>query len=83
MRARIGMVFQRFNLFPHLTALDNVAVGPIKVSAPAGGGCAPRRAGTAGEGRSGAQAPTSIRRCCPAASSNASPSPVRWRCSRR
>jgi ABC-type polar amino acid transport system ATPase subunit len=31
MRARIGMVFQRFNLFPHLTALDNVAIGPIKV----------------------------------------------------
>jgi polar amino acid transport system ATP-binding protein len=31
MRARIGMVFQRFNLFPHLTALENVAVGPIKV----------------------------------------------------
>ncbi len=31
MRARIGMVFQRFNPFPHLMALDNVAVGPIKV----------------------------------------------------
>jgi len=31
MRARIGMVFQRFYLFPHLTALQNVAVGPIKV----------------------------------------------------
>src|SRR5499427_5115089 len=31
MRARIGMVFQRFYLFPHLTALDNVAIGPIKV----------------------------------------------------
>jgi ABC-type polar amino acid transport system ATPase subunit len=31
MRARIGMVFQRFNLFPHLTAWENVAVGPIKV----------------------------------------------------
>jgi polar amino acid transport system ATP-binding protein len=31
MRARIGMVFQRFNLFPHLTALENVAIGPIKV----------------------------------------------------
>jgi polar amino acid transport system ATP-binding protein len=30
-RARIGMVFQRFYLFPHLTALDNVAIGPIKV----------------------------------------------------
>ena len=37
MRARIGMVFQRFYLFPHLTALDNVAIGPIKVLASAGG----------------------------------------------
>jgi len=27
-RRRIGMVFQRFNLFAHLTALDNVAIGP-------------------------------------------------------
>jgi len=26
-RARIGMVFQRFNLFPHLSAADNVALG--------------------------------------------------------
>ena len=30
-RAKIGMVFQRFNLFPHLTALENVAVGPYRV----------------------------------------------------
>lgn len=30
-RARIGMVFQRFNLFPHMTALENVMVGPRKV----------------------------------------------------
>jgi polar amino acid transport system ATP-binding protein len=27
-RARIGMVFQHFNLFQHMTALDNVALGP-------------------------------------------------------
>jgi len=27
MRAEIGMVFQRFNLFPHMTALDNVTAG--------------------------------------------------------
>ena len=30
-RATIGMVFQRFNLFQHLTVLDNVAIGQIKV----------------------------------------------------
>lgn len=28
-RSRIGFVFQHFNLFPHLTALENVAEGPI------------------------------------------------------
>jgi ABC-type polar amino acid transport system ATPase subunit len=28
LRARIGMVFQHFNLFPHLTALQNVMLGP-------------------------------------------------------
>lgn len=30
-RRRIGMVFQQFNLFPHMTALQNVAAAPIKV----------------------------------------------------
>jgi ABC-type polar amino acid transport system ATPase subunit len=30
-RARVGMVFQRFNLFAHLSARDNVAFGPRKV----------------------------------------------------
>jgi ABC-type polar amino acid transport system ATPase subunit len=31
LRSRIGMVFQRFNLFPHLSAVENVMVGPVKV----------------------------------------------------
>ncbi|HXZ82374.1 MAG TPA: amino acid ABC transporter ATP-binding protein [Acidimicrobiales bacterium] len=30
-RAKIGMVFQRFNLFPHMTALENVTLGPMRV----------------------------------------------------
>jgi polar amino acid transport system ATP-binding protein len=30
-RAQMGMVFQRFNLFPHLTALQNIAISPRRV----------------------------------------------------
>src|SRR6476659_8774803 len=30
-RQEIGMVFQRFNLFPHMTALENVVEAPIRV----------------------------------------------------
>ncbi len=30
-RAEIGMVFQRFNLFPHMTALENVMEGPVRL----------------------------------------------------
>ena len=30
-RAEIGMVFQHFNLFPHMTALDNVTCAPMRV----------------------------------------------------
>ncbi len=34
LRAKIGFVFQQFNLFPHLSVKDNIALSPIKV-----GGC--------------------------------------------
>jgi polar amino acid transport system ATP-binding protein len=30
-RRDVGMVFQNFNLFPHMTAIENVALGPIQV----------------------------------------------------
>ncbi len=30
-RAEVGMVFQRFNLFPHMTVLENIALAPTKV----------------------------------------------------
>jgi len=30
-RAEVGMVFQRFNLFPHMTVLENIVLAPVKV----------------------------------------------------
>jgi ABC-type polar amino acid transport system ATPase subunit len=31
LRAEIGMVFQRFELYPHMTALQNITLAPVKV----------------------------------------------------
>jgi len=31
LRRRVGIVFQQFNLFPHMTALENVSLGPRQV----------------------------------------------------
>ncbi|MBM7043726.1 amino acid ABC transporter ATP-binding protein [Rhizobium lusitanum] len=31
LRSRIGFVFQNFNLFPHLSVIDNIAMSPIRV----------------------------------------------------
>ncbi|PRO67211.1 amino acid ABC transporter ATP-binding protein [Alkalicoccus urumqiensis] len=32
LRAQVGMVFQHFNLFPHKTVMENITIGPVKVS---------------------------------------------------
>jgi glutamate/aspartate transport system ATP-binding protein len=31
LRSRVGMVFQHFELFPHLSVIDNLTIGPIKI----------------------------------------------------
>ncbi len=42
LRADVGMVFQSFNLFAHLTILENVTLGPMKVRGLKKGGCRER-----------------------------------------
>ena len=79
-RAEIGMVFQRFNLFAHMTALQNVIEAPVRVqddAAPGGDRARPRAPGPR---RARATSLTPTRRSSPAASSSASRSPARWRC---
>ncbi len=79
-RRRIGIVFQAFNLFPHMTVLDNVTLAPRKVLQPRAcrgdepGARAPGAVRARGQGS--ASFPTGSR----AASSSASRSsePSRW-----
>ena len=85
-RRRVGMVFQQFNLFPHLSILDNITLAPVKVqkrskqdaeqqasSWPSS--CSSRWASV--------NRPTNIQPSSAAVSSNGSRSPVLWPWSRR
>ena len=80
-RRSIGMVFQRFNLFPHLTALQNIIEGPVQVlGEPKADATA--RALALLERVGLADKRDAYPRSSPAASSSASPSPARSPCAR-
>ena len=81
-RASIGMVFQRFNLFPHMTALENIIEAPLL-------GCSvrtvPRRRSVQRSFSNASASPTGPRATRPHSredSSSASPSPARSACGR-
>ncbi|MCP1763487.1 ABC-type histidine transport system ATPase subunit [Bradyrhizobium japonicum] len=79
LRRSVGMVFQHFNLFPHMSVLANVTEGPVQVKGMAQAEanalgnaiCSPRSASPT--------RPTPFRAACPAARSSASRSRVRSR----
>ena len=75
MRRSIGMVFQQFNLWPHMTALENVAEGLIRVRGLGKADAATRAAEALRKTRC-----RTTRHACRADSSNVSPSPApsRW-----
>ena len=78
-RAQIGMVFQAFNLFPHLTALGNVIEAPVHVLREPAAEAQARGTGAAGEGRVWPRRPDPIRISSVAGSSSGWRSPARLR----
>ena len=81
-RTEIGMVFQLFNLFPHLTAIENVKLAPMHVRRCRTG--TPPSAAWRCWTKSGcATRPTTTPTSSPAASNSAWRSRVPWQCSRR
>ena len=83
MRAKIGMVFQHFNLFPHMTALQNCIEAPVTVLGCRKAEAAAARAGSCSHMVGLADKKDHYPASSPAASSSASPSPGRWPCGRR
>ena len=76
-RREVGMVFQHFNLFPHLTILENCTLAPIWVTQDAEEGGRRGRDELPHAGQDPRAGATSIRASSPAASSSASRSPAR------
>ena len=77
-RREAGMVFQQFHLFPHLTALENVMFGPIRVRRMSQAAAANRR-WRCWNVSAYANEPSTIHQSFQAASSSAWLSLARWR----
>ena len=76
-RAQIGMVFQQFNLFPHMTVLENITLAPLEVGEVRAGDAQGPRAASCSSGSGSPRRRTTIPPTSPAASSSGSRSPAR------
>ena len=83
LRLRVGMVFQQFNLFPHMTVLDNVMSRPAARGKGAGRPRSRSAPSTCSTRSAWPTRPTSTRSGCRAVSSSGWRSPARWRWSPR
>ncbi len=82
-RRAVGIVFQSYNLFPHMTVLRNVTLAPIKALGMTKAAGDRARRGTSWPGSGSRTSRPSTRTACPAGSSSEWPSSGRWQCSRR
>ncbi len=73
-RQKMGMVFQHFNLFPHMTILDNMTLAPIQVKHMDEGGSGSQKAQSCWSASVWATVPTLIPFSSPAVRSRGSPS---------
>ena len=76
-RQQMGMVFQHFNLFPHMTVMGNMTLAPVQAGAHRRRTRRRRSQEAAGARRTARQGGLLSRFSSPAARSSASPSPGR------
>lgn len=81
LRSRVGMVFQHFELFPHLTITENLTIAQIKVLGRSKEE-ATKKVCNCWNALACRRMPTSTRGNCPAVSSSVWRSPARWRWTR-
>ena len=81
-RQHIGMVFQHFNLFPHMTVAENIMLAPVQLKRMSKAEARDRATRAARTGSSSPRRWTPDRHSSPAGRSSASRSRGRWRCSR-
>ena len=82
-RSEVGMVFQHFNLFPHLTILENCTLAPIWVRKTPKREAEETRDALPAQGQDPRAGARSTPASSPAASSSAWRSPARCACARR